>query len=59
LSLATGPGQETVTFTGGTGRFAGASGSVSAVCDTTFDPATLAFECNSQGSGTLTLDHSR
>ena len=59
LSLAAGPAQETVTITGGTGRFAGASGRVAAVCDTTFDPATLAFECNSQGSGTLALDHSR
>jgi hypothetical protein len=59
LSLAAGPAQETVTITGGTGRFAGAAGSVSAVCDTTFDPATLAFECNSQGSGILALDHSR
>jgi hypothetical protein len=60
LSLATGPGEETIIFTGGTGRFAGASGSATGACDTTWDPATpLTFECNSQGSGTLTFAHAR
>jgi len=60
LNLTTRLAEETVTLTGGTGRFAGASGGVSAVCETTLDPASpLAFECNSQGSGTLTFAHSR
>jgi hypothetical protein len=58
LSLTTQQGEETVTFTGGTGRFDGASGSVSGVCKTTWDPATpLTFECDSQGTGTLILAH--
>jgi hypothetical protein len=56
LSLTTRLAEETGTFTGGTGRFAGASGSVSLVCDTNWDPASpLTFECNGQGSGTLVL----
>jgi hypothetical protein len=59
LNLTTGLAEETVAFTGGTGRFAGASGSVSGVCETNWDPATpLTFECNSQGSGTLMFPHS-
>jgi hypothetical protein len=55
LDLTTRRGDETLTFTGGTGRFAGASGGAAGVCDnTTWDPATpLTFECDSQGSGTL------
>jgi hypothetical protein len=58
LDLTTRVGEETVTFTGGTGRFAGASGSVTQVCDVTWDPASpLTFECNGQGSGTLVLAH--
>jgi hypothetical protein len=58
LNLTTHVGEETVTFTGGTGRFAGASGSVSGVCQTTWDPATpLLFECDSQGTGTLIFAH--
>jgi hypothetical protein len=49
-----------VTFTGGTGRFAGASGSASEVCHVTGDPTSPStFECSSQGTGTLVLDHSR
>jgi hypothetical protein len=57
--LTTGLGEVTVTFTGGTGRFAGASGSASEVCHVTADPASpLTFECDSQGSGTLVFDHS-
>jgi hypothetical protein len=60
LSLTTRLGEETGTFTGGTGRFAGASGSVSLVCDTNWDPASpLTFECNGQGSGTLVFAHER
>ena len=59
-SLTTRLGQETLTFTGGTGRFAGVSGSASMVCNTNWDPATpLTFECNGQGTGTLVFAHSR
>jgi hypothetical protein len=55
LNLTTRQGEETLTFTGGTGRFAGAS----MVCETNWDPATpLTFECNGQGSGTLIFAHS-
>jgi hypothetical protein len=58
LSLTTRLGEETLTITGGTGRFAGASGSMSLVCDTTWDPTTpLTFECNGQGAGTLIFAH--
>jgi hypothetical protein len=58
MNLTTRLAEETLTFTGGTGRFAGASGSASGVCDTTWDPASpLTFECNSQASGTLVLAH--
>jgi len=58
LSLTTRQGEETITFTGGTGWFAGASGSVSCVCNTNWDPASpLTFECNCQGSGNLVLAH--
>jgi hypothetical protein len=58
MSLTTRLGEETVTFTGGTGRFAGASGSVTGVCETTWDPASsLPFECDSESSGTLVLAH--
>jgi hypothetical protein len=58
--LTTGVGEVTVTFTGGTGRFADASGSASEVCHVTGDPLSPStFECNSQGTGTLVLDHSR
>jgi hypothetical protein len=61
LNLTTRVGEETLTFTGGTGRFAGASGRASGVCDdVSWDPASpLTFECNSQGSGTLVFNHSR
>jgi hypothetical protein len=60
VNLTTRLADETITFTGGTGRFAGASGSVSGVCTTNWDPASpLTFECDSQGSGTLVLDNSR
>jgi hypothetical protein len=58
LNLTTRLAHETVIFTGGTGQFDGASGSVSGVCETTWDPATpLTFECNSQGYGTLFIAH--
>jgi len=58
LNLTTGLAEETVTFTGGTGRLAGTSGSVSGVCKTNWDPATpLTFACDSQGSGTLVFPH--
>jgi hypothetical protein len=58
INLTTRFAHETVMFTGGTGRFEGASGSVSAVCDTAWDPAMpLTFECNSQGHGVLFIAH--
>ena len=58
MNPTTGVGTGTLTFTGGTGQFAGASGSATGVCDdVTFDPASFTFECNSQGSGTLVFDH--
>jgi hypothetical protein len=61
LNLRTGLGEETLTFSGGTGRFAGASGSASGVCeDVTWDPTSpLTFACNSQGSGILVFAHER
>src|SRR4051794_24355978 len=56
--LTTGLGGVTITFTGGTGRFAGASGGASLVCHVTADPASpLTFECNNEGFGTLILAH--
>lgn len=59
LDLTTRRGEEMLTFTGGTGRFAGASGSASLNCDVTLDPASpLTFECIGGGSGTLVFDHS-
>jgi hypothetical protein len=50
--------EETVTFTGGTGRFAGASGAASLVCRLTVDRLSpLKLECDGQGAGTLVLVH--
>ncbi len=51
-------GEETITFTGGTGKFAGASGSASLHCRVTDDPTSpLTFMCNGNGTGTLVLAH--
>jgi hypothetical protein len=59
VNLTTRQAEETLTFTGGTGRFFGTSGSASGVCDTNWDPASpLTFDCDSQGSGSLVLDRS-
>jgi hypothetical protein len=60
LDLAEQLADVTITFTGGTGRFAGASGRASQLCHVNGDPtSTLAFECDGVGSGTLVFDHSR
>ena len=58
FGLSTHIGVEHITFTGGTGRFAGASGSATLDCQATgTDPTMhLAVVCDSQGSGTLVLD---
>jgi hypothetical protein len=57
---STGVGTESIAFTGGTGRFAGASGSATLDCTITADPESpTTFTCNCEGSGTLVLDHSR
>jgi hypothetical protein len=56
LTLADGHGREELTFTGGTGRFAGASGNAVQECTTNWDPETpLAFECDAEGQGNLVL----
>jgi hypothetical protein len=56
--LSTGKGEELITVTGGTGRFAGASGSGSLECQITADPSSpFKFSCNCEGSGTLILAH--
>jgi hypothetical protein len=55
--LSTGKGEESFSVTGGTGRFAGASGSGSLDCIITGDPALQTFTCDCQGSGTLILVH--
>lgn len=60
LNTADGHGSESVTFTGGTGRFAGATGALSQTCETTWDPTNpLIFECKAEGSGNLYFDHSQ
>ena len=51
--LSTGVGTHLVTVTGGTGRFAGASGTGSSDCIITPDPASpFIYFCQSTGSGT-------
>jgi hypothetical protein len=53
-----GVGEDTVTFTGGTGKFAGTSGRASLDCRVTEDPTSpLTFICNGKGLGTLVLAH--
>jgi hypothetical protein len=54
--LSTGIGTHSGTVTGGTGRFAGASGSGFSTCIITPDPASsFIYLCQSTGSGTLIL----
>jgi hypothetical protein len=55
--LSTGKGTESITVTGGTGRFAGASGGGTLDCIITGDAALQTFSCNCQGSATLILAH--
>jgi hypothetical protein len=56
--LSTGKGTHFLIATGGTGRFAGASGRGSVDCIITPDPASpTVFRCKSKGSGTLILAH--
>lgn len=56
--LSTGKGTHFLIATGGTGRFAGASGSGTIDCTMTADPASPnVFRCKSAGSGTLFLAH--
>jgi hypothetical protein len=48
--------EDTVTITGGTGKYAGASGHASLVCRVTVDSTSpLKLECKGKGSGTLVL----
>jgi hypothetical protein len=55
---STAQAEETVTFTGGTGKYTGASGSVSLVCRVTVDQTSpLILECDAKGTGTLILAH--
>jgi hypothetical protein len=52
--LSTGIGMHVITITGGTGRFAGVSGSSVSNCIITADPTSpLIFHCQTQGSGIL------
>jgi probable HAF family extracellular repeat protein len=54
--LSTGVGTHVITVTGGTGRFAGASGTGTSDCIITPDPASpFIYFCRSTGSGTLIL----
>jgi hypothetical protein len=53
--LSTGKGTETITVTGGTGRYAGASGHGIAACTITFDSATSTIRCNCVGAAFLIL----
>jgi hypothetical protein len=54
--LSSGKGHEWIRVTGGTGRFAGATGGAILDCTITADPASpTTFRCNCTGSGTLIL----
>ena len=54
--LSTGKGTHFITVTGGTGRFAGASGSGFSNCIITPDPTSpFIYFCHTEGSGTLFL----
>jgi hypothetical protein len=50
--------EDTVTFAGGTGKYAGASGRASLNCRVTVDSTSpLKLECQGKGTGTLILAH--
>jgi hypothetical protein len=53
--LSTGIGTHVITATGGTGRFAGASGSGTSDCIITPTASPFIYDCQSTGSGTLIL----
>jgi hypothetical protein len=55
--ISSGKGTKLITVTGGTGRFAGASGDAIMECTVTSDLASQTFACDCQGSGTLILVH--
>lgn len=58
--LSTGKGTHSLSITGGTGQFAGASGGGSGRCTITADPASPSiYHCQSTGSGGLILPHSK
>jgi hypothetical protein len=51
--LSTGKGTHVITVTGGTGRFAGASGTGLSSCTITPGPTPQLYNCFTQGSGTI------
>jgi hypothetical protein len=53
--LSTGIGTHTVIVTGGTGRFAGATGSGTSDCIITPTASPFIYDCQSTGSGTVIL----
>jgi len=53
--LSTGKGAEIITFTGGTGRYAGATGFAIMECNMTVDLASQRISCNCQGVGLMVL----
>ena len=55
--LSTGQGTHEINVTGGTGRFAGATGEATLDCTITLDLASQTGTCLGQGSGTLILAH--
>jgi len=55
--ISTGKGTHSLHVTGGTGRFAGATGDGTLDCIITFDPVSQTGTCHGQGSGTLFLAH--
>jgi len=55
--ISTGQGTHFITVTGGTGRFAGASGRDTLDCTITYDPVSQTGTCHGEGSGTLILAH--
>jgi hypothetical protein len=55
--LSTGQGTHAIHVTGGTGRFAGASGDGIEHCTITLDLAAQTGTCHGEGSGTLFLAH--
>jgi hypothetical protein len=52
--------EDTVTFTGGTGKFAGATGHATLECSVTVDSTSpLKLSCDGKGSGVLILAHNQ